>query len=493
MKSFDTDLKKYADKVKLRAAERKELRERVLSYMEYHPLPKQKPVSETFEGGILSEKFIRIHLNHFQLRVLGGVFVLLLIVIPIFAERSVPGEVLYILKTGVNEKIQEQLANSPYERIEFETKLMERRIAEARILANEGKLTEETKNQIEENVKNHANAVRTELAELRSQDADSAAIAEITFNSSLEVQSTVLDSTEEEEEKSQLSDLMTVVNSARDEGAQNQEKNKPSYVGLVAQLERQTTRAYELFETVKEGATEEEIADIERRLSDINRLFEGSKVEKTTNEEISVSELSKVLGQIQKLITFMTHLDVRQAVSLEELVPVVLSEEERIDLAKEEIRGINGLKLEVINRIEESKGTTTPNEKVTDGLVYIDELLKEAESALEIPDVSLAENTLAEARALITDLDTMTAPKAVDTIDEEEPTEEEPGDSTDDTPSPEGEVEGESSENNGNMPKGQDEQQGGGTGNQNGTGNNNGQQQGQDGGVSEVPLVGEFL
>ena len=41
MKSFDSDLKKYADKIRLKATERAALRERILSYMEYHPLPKQ--------------------------------------------------------------------------------------------------------------------------------------------------------------------------------------------------------------------------------------------------------------------------------------------------------------------------------------------------------------------------------------------------------------------------------------------------------------------
>jgi len=277
MKSFETDLKKYSDKVKLKISERKELREQVLSYMEYHPLPKTSKEGSLLEDVIISESYVRLRLTSFQMKIAGGVFALALITIPFFANKAVPGDVLYILKTQVNERIESGLANSPYEKIEFETKLMERRIAEARILASEGKLTEDTKNQLGETVKEHAQAVRDELTELHVQDGDSAAIAEIVFESSLEIQSTILGSGEGSVGDVLLDEIRDVVNDARDETAIHKEQNTPSYEGLMAHVESQTTRAYELFESVKETVTEEEIVDIERRLSDINRLIEESK------------------------------------------------------------------------------------------------------------------------------------------------------------------------------------------------------------------------
>ena len=112
MKSFDNDIKKYASKIRLKAAERHELRERVLTFMEYHPLPKHS-VKEEVEK-IESEKFVRIHFNNIYTRVASGVFaVLLLVVVPIVAEKAVPGDILYSFKTQINEGIRTQLANSP--------------------------------------------------------------------------------------------------------------------------------------------------------------------------------------------------------------------------------------------------------------------------------------------------------------------------------------------------------------------------------------------
>lgn len=410
MKSFDKDLKKYSEKIKLKVSERRELRERVLSYMEYHPLPKQGSVVDSIpEGGILSEAYTKLRISPFHLRIAGGFFVLLLIVIPIFAERSVPGDVLYILKTEVNEKIQAQLANSPYEKIEFETKLMERRIAEAVVLASEGKLTEETKEQLEKTVREHAQAVRDELTELSMQDAEGAALAEIAFSSSLEVQSTVLGATEDSEGEILLGDILTVINNARDETILKQEENKPSYIGLVAQIELQTTRAYELFETIKETVTEEEIADIDRRLSDINRLFSEAKDGFVYDESKAVADSSHVLGFIQKLISFMTNIDVREAVTLESLVPVVLSAEERTSLANEEILSIERLKAEILQRIETIEENSVV-EQVTGELAIIDEFMTKIQVALEIKDIDIVEEILTEARALIDDLDAMTTP-----------------------------------------------------------------------------------
>lgn len=142
MKSFESDIKKYAEKTRLKAIEREMVRDRILSYMEYHPLKKESlkvPVLSTLQA----HEFTYIRFNTLWIKVAGGVFALVLVVgVPFLAERSVPGDVLYLVKTGFNEGIRTQLASSPYEKVQLETKLMERRISEARLLASEGKLTE---------------------------------------------------------------------------------------------------------------------------------------------------------------------------------------------------------------------------------------------------------------------------------------------------------------------------------------------------------------
>lgn len=410
MKSFDTDIKKYTEKTHLKASERRELRERIFAYMEYHPLPKKHvDVQELSEDTILSERSIVFNFNKQYLHILSGVFAFVLVVAPFVAEHSVPGDVLYLVKTGFNENIQSTLAVTPYKKIEFETKLMERRISEARILASEGKLTPEVKTQIAKTVKEHTDAVQQGLDELREQDADGATLAQITFNSSLEVQTAMLQaSASSTAEDGSVDSILVVVNDAHEKSLSDQDENEISYEGLTAQVELETTRAYELFETTKLSATAEEITDINRRLDDINRLTLEAKELHETNPDMALDDLAEILGLTQKLIAFMTDIDVRKTVDLENLVPVVLSDEERESNAREEITVMGGtLKEEVTARLAliDDVGIV---EKVTMGLASIDDSLLKAAVALDVHDIALAENLVKDARALMTDIDVMT-------------------------------------------------------------------------------------
>lgn len=450
MKSFDTELKKHAEKIRLKVSERHDLRERILSYMEYHPLPKQALSVEELRGAIPSEAFRTFHFTWFQARVAGGVLAVILILAPFAAERAVPGEVLYLVKTGINEPIQKQLATTPHEKIEFETKLMDRRIAEARVLASEGKLTEEVKAEITANVKEHTKAVQTGIEELKAEDAEGAAIAKIAFNSKLEVQSAVLGAERHTEDTELIAAVQVVVDEARVEVASSQVENKPSFEGLAAQVEIETTRAYELFASVKESATKEEVADIERRLSDANRLFAEAREKKdrvalakvaepeaepedgtetaTTapsaepvgepivalmaepvlemSEVDPADDLAKTLGLIQKLIVFMTDIDVRKNVALETLVPMVLSTEERIASARAELDAISAIALAVEARLPEI-GDEGVKAKIEEGLSRIAEITEGVPVTLDAGDVAGAETQLTNARALANDIDTI--------------------------------------------------------------------------------------
>jgi len=333
-----------------------------------------------------------------------------MVVVPFAAERAVPGDVLYIVKTGINEPVQSSLASSPYEKIEFETKLMERRIAEARVLASEGKLTDDVKTKIAETVKEHSDAVQTELQELRNQDAEGAAIAQIAFNSSLEVQSAVL--TEDDDAADEVSDpILTVVKEAREVSEKEKGSTTPSYDGLMARIELETTRAYELFETVKESATEEEITDIERRFADINRVIEETKEDRVLDEIKSASDLAKILGQVKKLIFFMADINIRDSVSLEALVPIILSDQERVDLVKEELRVIDGMKRDIYKILEAIGEGEVPN-KIEPGLEEVEQDILQAQTALDVQDIPQAEEAVRKGRELAGDLLAILRPSA---------------------------------------------------------------------------------
>jgi hypothetical protein len=416
MNKFDIELKEYAEKVRLRAVERRELRERILAYMEYHPLPKERTrLSKSV--GIVSEPFTVWSFHSWVFRASATAFVLfIVVVIPFLAERSLPGDVLYLVKTEINEEIRSKFAASPYEKVAYETSLIERRIAEARLLASEGKLTEEVGAQIAETVKGHANAAQNGIEELRAQNADDAAIAEIAFGSALDVQSAVLGTDEEEEDGASTANIRDAVNTVREEAVAKRGTTTPSYEGLIARVERETTRAYELFKTIQGSATKAEVDDIERRLSDIGRSIEAAREMHDDGEEGAKAELVASLGGIQKLIVFMTDIDVRNSVELETLIPVVLTREERVTVLTAQIEGIVSGAAAVRERAD-SLEVEAVVEKVAIGLADIEMILADATSTLLAnpeTDLKTVEGRVREAEALMRDLMALTGLRGED-------------------------------------------------------------------------------
>jgi Domain of unknown function (DUF5667) len=184
-----------AKKINLTADERGMLRAQLLSYMEYHPLRLLVPQSRLWSFGQQTKRGVvafGAQLARFRIAV-GAVALLFFITIPVVAEQALPGDTLYAVKVRFNEGVRSQLLFSPYEKMKWETKRVERRIAEARLLVKEGKLTEEKENTLEETVRSHTTAVQAQLAELRkSDDITGVAVAEVTLESALDVQSAVL-------------------------------------------------------------------------------------------------------------------------------------------------------------------------------------------------------------------------------------------------------------------------------------------------------------
>lgn len=413
MKRFSEQFKKQAETIRLRASERRELRQRLAAYLEYHPLPatmRQRPGKKVARRGINSEAFTALPINWFWVRSASAIFaVFLLVVVPAAAEYTTPGDVLYPVKVRFNEEVWGTLSLSPYQKIEWETTRLERRVAEARQLASEGKLTDEIEAQMATAVKNHSEKAQSEIAVLRSTDSEKAAIAEITFASALAVQSEVLqtsvgnnvavasDTATEANQSGQV--LASVVAHESDLAAANQAEATLSYQSLLAYVEKESTRAYELFTSVKKRANSEVQADIERRLADIGRKVTdatnlvatgesnanvdavttdtastaasaaepvGEVVATTTDttttadngssfteivattsvEEPALDETSETgapvsaeteatkllreaLSDLTKLISYMSNITVRETVSIETLVPVSLTNDER--------------------------------------------------------------------------------------------------------------------------------------------------------------------
>lgn len=429
MKRFSEQLKKKSETVRMSAAERRELRARLVSYMEYHPLPKtqqQKNAAAYLEA---EQKFSLFNFNTPHVRGFMTMFAaFVLIIVPVVAERSVPGDILYPVKVHFTEEIRSQLAVSPYAKIELETRLMERRIAEARLLADEGKLTPEVEEGVAAAVKTHSDAAQNEIAVLRESDSDEAAIAEIAFGSALSVQSEVLEGTLKKAavatgatttEGAPVAALALVVDAARKDVEEKQSLQTPSFEKLMARIEGESTRAFELFADVKEVATPEEVADVERRLSDIERKIndaialhdeivaapEEAEVNVTPRADIAL--MRTVLGDLQKLISFMTDIDVRENVTVEALVPVTLTDEEQEAAITTHMKA-NESRLEAAqNAFTLYEGDKT--EKIAVGLAQVEVLASSTKAALETGDLIEAQRSAEDASAYLFDIETLLA------------------------------------------------------------------------------------
>ncbi len=420
MERFEKKVKNVASKIRLKADERRALRERVLSYMEYHPLPAKVRMAEPAKRkatklALLSENFFYIQFKSWQISgAVGALAVLLVVGVPFAAENTVPGDVLYPVKVRVNEEVYSQLSLSSYEKVAWETRRVERRIAEARLLAKEGKLTNEAEAEITENVKEHTANAQKELAQLRENDADEAAVAQVVLESAFDVQSAVLDtdhasSTEGEEQ------IRTLASTVRDARASLTvgEQDVPSlssYERFAARVEESTTRAQEYFLSLESSLDKDGRTDIKRRLEDIDRriiVAHGLYGASSTGE--AIDGLKDALRDTQKLISFMTDIDVRYSVSVETLVPKELTAEERRALA-EALRTQILKDVDIITVRAASSTDEGLSEKITIGL-------SEIAARLAIIDEAFASGTAIEeveaelvaAEAMVQDLLALTA------------------------------------------------------------------------------------
>jgi hypothetical protein len=266
-------------------------------------------------------------------------------------------------------------------------------------------------------IEGHANAAQKGINSLKTSDAESAAIAEITFGSALDVQTAVLDNTVGEAGEG----IAGVVREAKFVVDAGKSTTTPSYARLMAHVEQETTRAFELFNAIKNSATPEERANIERRFADMqrkiasaqeqyaSRVAQGeSDVSATSSDTVAlmtmsakapsdVDTLSATLGDIKKLILFMTDIDVRNSVALDQLVPVVPTPEEELTM---QLKDIKARKDAVTKHIAEM-GNAAVVAEIEAQLLELDSLLESAEAARTKGDTEAIERALSEMYALL--------------------------------------------------------------------------------------------
>ncbi|MBP9843267.1 MAG: hypothetical protein KBC62_04700 [Candidatus Pacebacteria bacterium] len=336
MKRFSEQFYTKAQSVKLQAIEREELRKRIVSYMEYHPIEGVSKISTKKATESPYQPFIQLPISMIA-RFSATVAALVLIVVPVMAEQSVPGDTLYAVKVRFNEEVISTLKLTPYEKVEWETERLNRRIAEARLLANEGKLTEEVEAEIVAAVQEHTESVEAGIEALRADDADQAVLASIELNTTLQTQSDALQEVEgvtmalamteatgaSDNSTQKLSDVINA-SLTKQEGAV--ETVVPAYEKIMARVEVNTTRAYELLNSRDFSSDPKRQQDISRRLDDVSRTIERANGMRGKDDALASEALLDALQRTKKIIVFLS--DAGVTTDIDSLVPIEYTNEE---------------------------------------------------------------------------------------------------------------------------------------------------------------------
>ncbi len=394
MKRFSEQLKKKSESVRLSRSERFDMRERLAAYMEYHPLPQG---NHNAIPTINKKRVHTLNINFFLAgKVFGAFAMIMLVVVPAVAEKAIPGDILYPVKVRFNEEVRSQLALTPYQKVEWETERLERRIAEARLLADAGKLTPEAEAEVAEAVKQHSDAAKEGIATIRESDSEEADIAELTLASALEVQSEVLEGHLEKKQASStpeglsIAALVGAVNAARAD-VEVKEGEALSYEKLSARLESETTKAYEYLESIDGMASPEEKGDIEKRLLEIKNKTEKSATYTISDKTVATNLLAEALTDTRKLISFMTNIDVRETININDLVPAELTDEERSLAVQSSIASSTNLKIELSEKAASLATSTDEYQKATTTLLQVNIDLDSASSSLSAGNLDAAE------------------------------------------------------------------------------------------------------
>lgn len=399
MKKFAEQLKKKTENIRLRTDERNELRERLLAYMEYHPLTESQQLS----GRRLARRERSAHAwfmnSWFVARMVSITAVFFLMVVPALAERALPGDILYPVKVRFNEELRGALVSSPYQKIEWETERLERRVAEAQLLADAGKLTPDAEADVANAIRSHSAAAQHNIDSIRISDREEAAIATINLASALEVSAEVLVSQGGGSTgTSSTSAVASAVSEARASVATN--NDNPSYQKLMSRIEAETTRAYEYLDGLSNVTTVEGLADIENSLDDIRDKVDTAAEMREVDEAGAAKLLAEALGSTRKVISFMTNLDVRKNVKIEDLVPSTTSEEERRLTLQKVLKENEEMIAEVIIGTDQLATTSTNYMELTEGITYYNELQVSVADALEANDLPAAETAASSAGEL---------------------------------------------------------------------------------------------
>ena len=166
---FEEKLYEVGQKVALSFDEREALRARLLTQIDRSTRPTLSPYSPMFYWRHISvyikPQYVSIAL--LVILISGG--------ISVAAEKALPGEPLYQVKTSVNENVLALFAFTPQSKAQLHTELAVRRLEEVESLAISGKLDASTTASAESSINGNLAVIKNSVAQLASENNNAAA------------------------------------------------------------------------------------------------------------------------------------------------------------------------------------------------------------------------------------------------------------------------------------------------------------------------------
>ncbi len=378
MEDFNQQFNKKAKQISLTASERNELRESILVYMDYHPLTESQGLPKRKKKDV--QNFFQSQINNgwFWVKASGVTAMFFIMVVPLLAERSLPGDVLYPIKVSFNEELRGALVSSPYQKIEWETERLERRVSEVKLLADSGKLTTSAEADVAKAMRQHSNAAKQSIESIRESNSDDASIANIALASTLDISAEML-SGRVATGSATSSAMVDAVSEAR--ASMVLVGNNVSYDNLMSRIESETTRAYEYLNGISASISSSDKQAIERRLEDVKGRVESATELRERDGAAAVSALVEALSSTNKVMVFMTNLELRKTVAIEKLIPSVPTKSEESELLKVKLSDISLTASKIDTAISE---LATTSEGYSDMVLQMKEYKEMSSSSLNM-------------------------------------------------------------------------------------------------------------
>ena len=316
-------------------------------------------------------------------------------------------------------------------------------------------------------VEEHRVLAAANIAELRTIDEAQASLADITLASALDVQSAKLRSQAQASSTTGRSteSLSLALEVSRQEADSRSDTTSVSYEWLMAQVESETTRTYELLDSIRPDAAAEQVQELERRLKDIERKIEGAVLAHTSGTEtprtdtmamarmvdetemsmamtmsatateavpaeaaevssqLARTQLRGVLRDIKKLVAYMSDIDLRSSVTVDALVPLVLTDEEWRTLLVTQATTLNNQQIDLEATLEGVLDEAVAA-KVDEALRRATELQNEAKLSVDAGNWISAQASQIEAAAYLDSVTSLLREvEVLDTLNEEDESE----------------------------------------------------------------------